>query len=40
MPAIRLLRMGRGILAFIVVLIVTGSLGWAVVSCLGVNLLH
>jgi hypothetical protein len=31
--------MGRGILAFIVVLILTGSLGWAVVSCLGVQLL-
>jgi hypothetical protein len=30
--------MGRGILAFIVVLILTGSLGWAVVSCLGVQL--
>jgi hypothetical protein len=30
--------MGRGILAFIVVLFLTGSLGWAVVSCLGVQL--
>jgi hypothetical protein len=40
MPATRLLDMGHGILAFIVVLIVTGSLGWAVVTCLGVNLLQ
>jgi len=32
--------MGRGVLAFIIVLIVTGSVGWAVVSCLGVQLLH
>jgi hypothetical protein len=30
--------MGRGILAFIIVLILTGSLGWAAVSCLGVQL--
>jgi hypothetical protein len=30
--------MGRGLLAFIIVLLVTGSLGWAVVSCVGVKL--
>jgi hypothetical protein len=31
--------MGRGIVAFIIVLLVTGSLGWAVLSCIGVKLL-
>ena len=31
--------MGRGILAFIIVLLLTGSLGWAVLSCAGVQLL-
>jgi hypothetical protein len=31
--------MGRGILAFIAVLILTGSVGWALVSCVGVQLL-
>jgi hypothetical protein len=31
--------MGRGILAFIIVLLVTGSVGWAVLSCVGVRLL-
>jgi hypothetical protein len=31
--------MGRGILAFIVVLALTGSVGWALVSCVGVQLL-
>jgi hypothetical protein len=30
--------MGRGILAFIIVLLLTGSVGWAVVSCAGVQL--
>jgi hypothetical protein len=31
--------MGRGILAFIIVLILTGSLGWALLSCVGVQFL-
>jgi hypothetical protein len=30
--------MGRGILAFLIVLVLTGSVGWAVVSCAGVQL--
>jgi hypothetical protein len=31
--------MGRGILAFVIVLLLTGSLGWAALSCVGVQLL-
>jgi hypothetical protein len=31
--------MGRGILAFVIVLLLTGSVGWAVLSCVGVQLL-
>jgi hypothetical protein len=31
--------MGRGILAFIIVLLLTGSVGWAALSCVGVQLL-
>jgi hypothetical protein len=30
--------MGRGILAFVIVLALTGSVGWALVSCVGVQL--
>jgi hypothetical protein len=30
--------MGRGILAFLIVLALTGSVGWALVSCVGVQL--
>jgi hypothetical protein len=30
--------MGRGLLAFVVVLILTGSFGWAFLSCVGVQL--
>lgn len=39
-PAHNKLRaMGRGIVAFIVVLLLTGSVGWAVLSCMGAKLL-